>query len=104
LALYRGAQMLRVRGKVMLAAGVGVDAYTLAMNPTLLEASRIGGGWSGAYIGAKLLGAGGAYGGTAVLPGWGTAVGGFTGAAVGGGIGYWGGAEAAQSIYDWLGQ
>jgi len=91
----------RIAGRSLVVIGAAMDAYSIVASPTPgLEVSRVTGGWAGAVGGAKVLGAGGAWVGTAVAPGLGTAVGAIVGGAVGGALGYWGGETFAQWIYN----
>jgi hypothetical protein len=101
-ALFKGAKYFRYGGRVLLVAGAAIDVYSIvvASNP-LRQATKVAAGWVGAWAMCKVVGAGGAYAGTAVEPGLGTAVGGVVGCAVGGFIGYVGFSEGAAYAYDW---
>jgi hypothetical protein len=98
-------------GRAALAAGVAMDAYSLGSqinqsrktgdwDNTIVEGSRIVGGWGGAALGAKGGGTLGATIGTFIAPGLGTAIGGAIGGLAGGALGYFGGA----SLGEWLGK
>lgn len=101
-ALFKGAKYFRWGGRVLLVVGVTIDIYSIVVssNP-LRQATKVAAGWAGAWAMCKVVGAGGAYAGTAVEPGVGTAVGGVVGCAVGGFIGYVGFSEGAGYAYDW---
>ncbi|WP_446403492.1 hypothetical protein [Coleofasciculus sp. C1-SOL-03] len=80
----RAMKYAKPLGRGALAVGAGMDAYSLGTeinqsvqtgdwDNTVVEGSRIAGGWAGAYGGAKALGAAGAGIGTLIAPGIGTA-------------------------------
>jgi RHS repeat-associated protein len=101
-ALYAGARTYRLVGTGLVAVGAGMDAFAMATSARpMLEATRIAGGWTGAIIGAKGLGAAGAAIGSAV-PGAGTATGALVGGAIGGAAGYFGGSQAAYGLWKWI--
>lgn len=106
----RAMKYAKPLGRGALAVGAGMDAYSLGTeinqsvqtgdwDNTVVEGSRIAGGWAGAYGGAKALGAAGAGIGTLIAPGIGTAVGGAIGGLAGGALGYFGG----SALGSWLG-
>jgi hypothetical protein len=101
-ALYKGARYFRYGGQLLLVVGVTIDLYSIVVSSSpLRRATQVVAGWVGAYAGCKLVGAGGAYVGTAIEPGLGTAIGGLVGCAVGGFIGYEGLSAGAGVAYDW---
>jgi hypothetical protein len=65
------------------------------------RASEVVAGWATAWVGCKVVGAGGAAAGTAAAPGPGTAIGGVAGCIIGGIGGYYGGSSIGGMIYDW---
>lgn len=101
-AAYSAAKYFRYAGRVLLVAGVAMDAVSIvyASRP-LRRASEVVAGWAGAWVGCKVVGAGGAAVGTAVTPGVGTAAGGFLGCIVGGFGGYLGGSSLGAEVFDW---
>ena len=99
---YKTARYFKYAGRTLLVVGLAMDAYSVvtATKP-LRQAVKVASGWAGAWVGCKVLGAGGAWVGTAVTPGIGTAVGGVVGCIAGGFIGYEGASHAAGRLYDW---
>jgi hypothetical protein len=99
---YHAAKYFRYAGRVLLVAGVAADAVSIvyASRP-LRRASEVVAGWAGAWVGCKVIGAGGAAVGTALTPGFGTAAGGFLGCVVGGFGGYLGGSSIGAEVFDW---
>jgi hypothetical protein len=99
---YNAAKYFRYAGRVLLVAGAAVDAVSIvyASRP-LRRASEVVAGWAGAWVGCKVVGAGGAVAGSAVAPGLGTASGAFLGCIVGGFGGYLGGSSVAAVVFDW---
>jgi LysM repeat protein len=109
---------LRVAGVGLTIVGVAADSYSLGTeinqsmqtgqwSNTAREATRIGGGWTGAWAGASTGGSAGAgvgatvgafFFGAGAVPG--AAIGGFIGSVGGGIAGYWGGSNAATTVYD----
>jgi hypothetical protein len=98
-------------GRGALFAGAAMDGYSLGSeinqsrqtgnwDNTIVEGSRIAGGWGGAALGAKGGGTLGATIGTFIAPGIGTAIGGAIGGLAGGALGYFGG----SSLGKWLGE
>jgi hypothetical protein len=101
-ALYKGARYLRWGGRVLLVVGVAVDVVSIVQaSKPLKRATEVVAGWAGAWAGCKVVGAGGAYLGTAATPGIGTAIGGFAGCVIGGAAGYYAASSAAGVVYDW---
>ena len=101
-ALYKGARYLRWGGRVLLVVGVAVDVVSIVQaSKPLKRATEVVAGWAGAWAGCKVVGAGGAYLGTAATPGIGTAIGGFAGCVIGGAAGYYAASGAAGVVYDW---
>ena len=99
-ALYKTAKYLKYGGRVLLVVGAAVDTYSIVVSrKRWRQVSRVAAGWTGAWAGCKLIGAGGAAAGS-VVPGKGTAIGGIIGC-IAGGIGVYTGASwAAGEIYD----
>jgi hypothetical protein len=96
------AKYFRYAGRVLIVAGVAIDIVSIAQaSKPLRRASQVVAGWAGAWAGCKVVGAGGAAGGTFVAPGVGTAVGGVGGCIIGGIGGYWGASALAGEVYDW---
>jgi hypothetical protein len=101
-ALYKAAPYFRYGGQVLLVVGIAIDVYSIVVaSSPLRRATQVVAGWVGAYAGCKAVGAGGAYAGTLVEPGIGTAIGGLVGCAVGGFIGYESFSAGAGYAYDW---
>jgi len=91
--------------------GAGMDAYSIGSEAhqsmqtgewdnTIDETARVAGGWTGAYAGAKGLGALGAGLGTMIAPGIGTMIGGALGGFAGGVAGYMGGSALGSWAAD----
>jgi hypothetical protein len=100
-ALYKGAKYFRYGGRVLLVVGAAVDIYSIVVaKKRVRQAAKVITGWAGAWVGCKIVGAGGAAAGTFIEPGGGTAVGGFGGCVVGSIGGYFGASWAAGEIYD----
>lgn len=100
--IYSAAKYLKWGGRVLLVVGITVDAISIvrASNP-LKRATEVVAGWAGAWAGCKIAGQVGAYVGTAVEPGFGTAIGAFGGCIIGGAAGYYAASGAAGVVYDW---
>jgi hypothetical protein len=100
--LYRGARYFRHAGRVLVVTGAALElvSITVASKPPR-RATQVVTAWAAAWLGCKVVGAGGAAGGTLVTPGAGTAVGGFVGCVVGGIGGYLGGEHVGGVAYDW---
>jgi hypothetical protein len=102
-ALYKAAKYFRYAGRVLLVVGVAVDVVSIVVaSSPLRKASEVVGGWALAWVGCKVVGAGGAAIGTLASP-VGTAVGGVGGCIIGGYIGYRTGSAAGAIVYDWAG-
>lgn len=100
-AAYQAAKYFRYAGRVLVVAGVTIDIVSIVRASTpLRRASQVVAGWAGAWIGCKVVGAGGAAIGTAASP-IGTAVGGTVGCIIGGFGGYAGASTLAGGVYDW---
>ena len=102
-ALYKGARYFKYAGRVLLVVGLAVDVYSIVVaEKKWRQVAKVAAGWAGATAGCETVGAGGAYAGTFVEPGLGTAVGGILGCVVGGIGGYAGASWAAGRTYDWV--
>lgn len=98
---YKAAKYFRYGGRVLVVVGVAVDVISIVQaSKPLRRASEVVAGWAGAWVGCKVIGAGGAFIGTAASP-LGTAVGGIGGCIIGGIGGYLGGSILAAEVYDW---
>lgn len=101
-ALYKGAKLFKYGGRVLLIAGIAMDAYSIVVaKKRWRQVARVAAGWAGAAVGAKYGGLWGAGIGS-VEPGGGTAVGGIVGVIVGGIAGYAGASWVAGGTYDWV--
>jgi hypothetical protein len=99
---HTSARYFRYAGRTLAVVAIAVDVYSVVTaSKPLRQATKVVSGWAGAWIGCKVVGAGGAWVGTAATPGLGTAVGGIVGCAAGAFIGYEGASHAAGRIYDW---
>ncbi|UFI04661.1 hypothetical protein [Roseibium aggregatum] len=100
--LYESSKYFRYTGRVLVMVGAVVDAYSIVKaDKPLRRATAVVSAWASAWAGCKIVGAGGAYGGTAVTPGVGTAIGGVGGCIIGGLSGYFGGELVGEAVYDW---
>ena len=98
---YKGMKYFRYAGRVLIVVGVAIDVVSVVQaSKPLRRASEVVAGWAGAWVGCKVIGAGGAGIGTAASP-LGTAVGGIGGCIIGGIGGYLGGSLLAADVYDW---
>ena len=80
---------------------VAIDVVSIVQaSKPLKRASEVVAGWAGAWLGCKVVGAGGAVIGTMASP-LGTAVAGIGGCIIGGMGGYLGGSIVATEVYDW---
>jgi hypothetical protein len=96
------ARIYKYVGRTLLIVGAAADAYSIVVSSQPLRRSvQVASGWAAAAGGCKIMGAGGAYLGTAIAPGVGTAVGGFLGCTVGSFIGYLTGESASGYLFDW---
>jgi hypothetical protein len=107
----RAMKYAKPLGRGALAVGAAMDAYSLGSeinqsaqtgnwDNTIVEGSRVAGGWGGAWAGAEAVGTAGAAIGTFIAPGLGTAIGGAIGGLAGGALGYFGGSALGK----WLGE
>lgn len=100
-AAYQAAKYFRYAGRVLLVAGVVIDAVSIVQaDRPLRRASQVVTAWAAAWAGCELVGAGGAALGTLASP-LGTAIGGVGGCVIGGIGGYYGGSVAGGEVYDW---
>jgi hypothetical protein len=100
-AAYKAAKYFRYAGRVLLVAGVAVDVVSIVQaSRPMRRASEVVTGWALAWVGCKVVGAGGAAVGTLASP-LGTAVGGVGGCIVGGIGGYYGGSMVGGEVFDW---
>lgn len=98
---HRAAKYFRYAGRVLIVGGVALDAVSIVRaSKPLRRASEVVAGWAGAWVGCKVVGAGGAALGSLASP-LGTAIGGIAGCVIGGAGGYYGGSAAAGEVYDW---
>jgi len=101
-ALFKGAKLFKYGGRVLLIAGIAMDAYSIVVaRKRWRQVARVAAGWAGAAAGAEYGGLWGAGIGS-VEPGGGTAIGGIVGGIVGGIAGYAGASWAAGLTYDWI--
>lgn len=101
--LYEGARYFRNVGRTLGIIGITVDLYSIVVaKKRWRRVAQVAAGWTGAVVGCKIVGAGGAVLGTAVTPGPGTAVGGVGGCIAGGIGGYIDAEWAAGELYDWV--
>lgn len=100
-AAYHTVRYFRYAGRALIVAGVAIDMVSIvrASRP-LRRASQVVAGWAGAWVGCKVVGAGGAAIGTAASP-IGTAVGGISGCIIGGVGGYAADATIGGGVFDW---
>ncbi len=100
-AAYHSARYFRYAGRVFLFIGILADAYSVVVaRRRWRQVAAVVTGWAGAWAGCKVLGAGGALVGTAVTPGFGTAIAGIAGCMTGGIGGYVGSSYVAGELYD----
>jgi len=100
-AVYSAAKYFRYAGRVLIVVGVAVDVVSIVQaSQPMRRASQVVAGWAAAWVGCKVIGAGGAAAGTLASP-LGTAVGGVAGCIIGGVGGYYGGSALAGEVYDW---
>jgi len=101
-ALGVGAKTFRYAGRALVVAGIIADTYSIVVsNKPLRRSLQVVSAWSAAWLGCESVGAGGAWVGTGITPGLGTAIGGLAGCAVGAFIGYATAEAAAGYLYDW---
>ncbi len=99
--VYKAAKYFRHVGRVLMVVGVTIDIVSIvkANNP-LRRATQVVSGMALAWAGCKVVGAGGALGGS-FIPVIGTGVGGIGGCIIGGAAGYWGGSRVGDTVYTW---
>jgi hypothetical protein len=98
---HQAVRYFRFAGRILIVGGVALDAISIVQaSKPLRRASQVVAGWAGAWVGCKVVGAGGAAVGTLVSP-LGTAVGGIGGCVIGGIGAYYGASALAGEIYDW---
>lgn len=98
---YQATKYFRFAGRILIVTGVTVDIFSIVQaNKPLRRATQVVSAWALAWAGCKVVGAGGAYAGTAGGPP-GIAIGGVSGCIVGGASGYFIGEEAGGQVYDW---
>lgn len=98
---HTAAKYFKYTGRVLVVVGAAVDVVSIAQaSRPLRRASEVVVGWAAAWVGCKVIGAGGAAVGTLASP-LGTAVGGIGGCIVGGIGGYWGGSVIGGEVFDW---
>jgi len=107
--LDKSARAYKVAGRTFLVLGVAIDGYSIyqASKP-MQRATEVVTAWAGAWLGCKVVGAGGAAGGGALgtaVPVIGNAVGaaggGLIGCIVGGVGGYIAGEKVGRVVYQW---
>ena len=99
--LYKSARYYKYAGRAFLLAGVMTDGYSIVTaSKPLQRATEVATGWAGAWVGCKVVGAGGATVGSFGGP-KGTAIGGVGGCIIGGIAGYWVGEETGAMVYEW---
>jgi hypothetical protein len=100
---HGAARYLRWGGRVLLVVGATLDAISIVQaSRPLRRASEVVAGWAAAWMGCKIVGRGGAIGGSLVKPGLSTAVGGIGGCVIGGVGGYFLGSAAGGEAFDWV--
>jgi hypothetical protein len=100
--LYHAAKYLRWGGRVLMVVGVAADVVSIVQaSRPLRRATQAVAGWAGAWAGCKVVGTAGAYAGTFVEPGLGTAIGAVGGCIIGGAAGYYAASGTAGIVYDW---
>ena len=98
---YRAARYFRYAGRAVLVVAVVVDAISIVQaDRPMRRATQVVAAWAAAWLGCRIVGAGGAAVGTLASP-LGTAVGGVGGCIVGGAAAYWGGSVLAGDVFDW---
>jgi hypothetical protein len=100
-AAYQAAKYFKYAGRVLMVAGIVIDAISLVQaSKPLRRASQAIAGWAAAWAGCKVVGAGGAALATPTTP-LGMAAVGAGGCIIGGIGGYYGGSMLAGEVYDW---
>lgn len=98
---YQTTKYFRFAGRALLVTGITIDVFSIVQaTKPLRRATQVVSAWALAWAGCKVVGAGGAYVGTAGGP-IGIAIVGVTGCVVGGVGGYFAGEELAAEVYDW---
>ncbi|AGY60498.1 hypothetical protein [Gloeobacter kilaueensis] len=108
-ALGKTLKAAKPLGRAALVTGVALDTWSLGneisesvqtgnWDNSIVEGSRIAGGWAGGWAGAEAGGGLGATIGTVIMPGLGTVVGGAVGGLIGGAVGYFSGSEVGKTI------
>lgn len=101
--LYQAAKYYRYAGRALLIVAAAADIYSIVIaKKRLRQVVTVASGWAVAWVGCKVVGAGGAKVGTLAEPGLGTAVGGIAGCIVGGTVGYFGGSALGSATYDYV--
>ena len=100
---YQFAKYYRYAGRALLVVAVAADIYSIVVaKKRLRQVVTVASGWAVAWVGCKVVGAGGAKLGTLVEPGLGTAIGGIGGCMLGGTAGYFGGSALGSATYDYV--
>ena len=101
-AAYATAKYFRYAGRLFTVAAVMIDVVSIVRtDKPLRQASKVVAGWAASWTGCRLGGAAGAWAGTFVEPGFGTAIGGIGGCVIGGISGYRAGSILTGTVYDW---
>jgi hypothetical protein len=96
------SKVYRFAGRALTIGAAATDLHSIVTSSEPLRRSvQVVSGWAAAAEGCKVVGAGGAYLGTAAAPGIGTAVGGFLGCSAGAFIGYMSAERVSGHLYDW---
>jgi hypothetical protein len=98
---YQAARYFRYAGRVLIVAGVVIDAISIVQaSKPLRRASQVVAAWAGAWAGCKVVGATGAALAAPTTP-LGMAAAGIGGCIIGGAAGYAGGSMLGGEVYDW---
>lgn len=101
-ALYESARAFRIAGSIFIVSGAVLDGVSILVADRPLRRSvQVVAAWEAAAVFAARLGRLGAFAGSFVEPGAGTAIGGGIGALAGGVIGYFTAERVAGVVYDW---
>lgn len=101
-ALYKGAKYFKYAGRTLILVGAFIDILSIVQaSKPLRRTTQVVTAWTGAGIGCRTVGAGGAALGTLIEPGGGTAVVGLLGCIAGGIGGYIAGEKIGGVVYDW---
>ena len=99
---YHASRAFRVAGRPLIVVGAALDVLSVVQaSKPLQRATEVASAWAGAWVGCKVVGAGGVAGGTVVAPGVGTAIGGVGGCVIGGIGGYLAGEQVGRVVYQW---